>query len=458
MGTAGSVEKKPQSPYHRLCDAKVRKAKKMRIIDDQASEFYFHCSNGEIDKVREILQSPDRRPIDEFIKIEPNGNTALHIATEKGHVEIVKLILEHRCPRTILNRHGRIAAEEATTSEMEILYIRPGSTGRFLETDTARNVSIYLPVDAETRSTTNNTDVVTDVTKKEALEYFQSFKSEKEVYTYSLNQQTTAMWLRFYNWFSRTFPSLFHRDNLQLDAFHLHNNTDFDDFLKRKLSEENCEQTRKAIREAHGKNSIDPLITLYTNENTGFYKSLNKQLADSPFEATNSPHLCERFTIEFHLRADELKDRMYTGITYRGATMTPHDLSLYEKVLENKPRGVITFKAFTSTSEAKTEALVFAKTDSASDRLPVLYVFEIKSKSPTILGIGDISEFTDEMEVLLVPGNLFVVKKVVKNQDHYTKEKQKITLTEIHLQYLHMPVSVFTKVHHTYKSAYNSVM
>jgi ankyrin repeat protein len=448
MGSGGSVNKKPQSPYHRQYEAKLRRAKSMRHTDRQASDFYNHCEKGETDQVRQILEASDRQSIDELVKLEPNGNTALHVATEKGHTEIVKLLLEYRCPRIILNRAGKRASEEAVKPAMQKLFLRCDTSDRFHDSDTTKTMAHYLPKQTGTGATSN---------VPLSLEFFTTFETEDDVRKYSLDHQTTAMWVKLFNWLLRTFPSLFQREYLSADAFHLHENTDFKDFLKKKLGAK-YEETLKEFNKAHQENSIIRLLTLYTSEDIGFYKSLNKQLADSPHMADNSPHLCDRFIIEFHIREDELATRSFIGTTYRGATINKDELSLYETVLENKPRGVIVFKAFTSTSEEKDVALKFIPTKPReSDKISVLFIIQIKDKSPTIVGIADVSDFEKEKEILVMPGNLFVVKKVVKDVVHYTKEQVAITLTEIHLEYLHIPVSFWKKLSHTYRSAYDSV-
>ena len=328
------------------------------------------------------------------------------------------------------------------------------ASDRFHDSDTSKTMTHYLPKSNETDGTTS-TD--TNLTDNKTLEFFQRFDTEEKIFEYSLNHQTMAMWLRFYNWFSRTFPSLFQRDNLNLESFHLHKNSDFTYFLREKLGDK-YEETLEEFSKAHQSDSIVPLLTIYSSERYGFYRSLNRQLVDSPAEADTSPHLCDRFIIEFFIRGDELAKRSYTGTVYRGATINSNEITLYEQICVHKPRGVIAFKAFTSTSEDKNIALGFLSDYPPKDhQTAVLFVIEIKDKSPTIVGIADVSDFENEKEILVMPGNLFIVKKVVRDIITHTAKQQRITLTEIHLEYLHMPVSGWKRLSHTYRSAYNSV-
>lgn len=392
------------------------------------------------------------------------------MATKNGHVEIVKLLLEHNCSRTILNRSGKVAFEEAATPTMQRPFIRSEDSDRFHESNANRSIAHYLPKDNErtpitsrkntTRSETNKPNNETDEPSKEtntttnkALEFYQQFETEDDVYEYSLNHQTTAMWLRFYNWFSRTFPSFFQHDGLHIDSFDLHKNNDFKLFLQQKLGNK-YQETLDEFNKAEKHNSIVPLLKVYSSEKYGFYQSLNKQLAASPAEAETSPHLCDRFIIEFHIRGDELARRAFCGIVYRGATINSDELPLYEKVCKNEPRGVIAFKAFTSTSEDKNVALQFISPKSLqAHQIAVLFIIDVKVKSPTIMGIADVSDYTHEKEILFMPGNLFVVKKIVKDVPTETLFSKAITLTKIHLEYLHIPVSFRKKLLHTYRSA-----
>ncbi|CAF1121537.1 unnamed protein product [Adineta steineri] len=443
MGSAGSVNKKPRCPYRKLLEAKLKKAKSIHGTDKQPSDLYSLCEKGETEKVRKILEGSTRKTIDDLVKLEPNGSTALHIATKKGHVDIVRLLLEHRCSRTILNCYGKIAYKYAATPEMQKLFIRSETSDYFHNPETDKSVAHCFPEDNK---------------NKPSLEYLASFKTEEDVHQHSLDFQTTAMWLRLFNWFSRTFPSLVQNDNLNLETFKLHENNDFKEFLRLKLHGKH-ETALDELDEFRRKNSIESLLRIYSNEEIGFYKSLNRQLVDSPQENDTSPHLCDRFIIEFHLRSDELAERCFLGTVYRGATMDSSQLLLYEKALENKPRGVITFRAFTSTSEDKDVALNFLLRASPleSHQIRVLYIIKTEVKSPTIVGIADVSEYPHEEEVLFMPGNLFIVKKLVKDVTVCTRKQECLTVTEIHLEYLHIPVSLWKKLLHTYRSANNSV-
>ncbi|CAF4260539.1 unnamed protein product, partial [Adineta steineri] len=419
------------------------KAKSIHGTDKQPSDLYLLCEKGETEKVRKILEGSTRKTIDDLVKLEPNGSTALHIATKKGHVDIVRLLLEHRCSRTILNCYGKEAYKYAATPEMQKLFIRSETSDYFHNSETDKSVAHCFPDDKE---------------NKPLLEYLASFKTEEDVHQHSLDFQTTAMWLRLFNWFSRTFPSLVQNDNLNLETFKLHENNDFKEFLRLKLHGKH-ETALDELDEFRRKNSIESLLRIYSNEEIGFYKSLNRQLVDSPQENDTSPHLCDRFIIEFHLRSDELAERRFLGTVYRGATMDSNQLLLYEKALENKPRGVITFRAFTSTSEDIDVALNFLLRAPSleSHQIRVLYIIETKVKSPTIIGIADVSEYPHEEEILFMPGNLFVVKKLVKDVTVCTRKQECLTVTEIHLEYLHIPVSLWKKLRHTYRSANNSV-
>ncbi|CAF3226614.1 unnamed protein product [Rotaria sp. Silwood2] len=444
MGNSSSVHDSsnlPQSPFERMLQAKRKGAASAKCIPGTASDFYFFCRNGEVDRMRQVLDAEDAPSIDQLNELQPNGSTALHAATYYGHKEMVKFLLDRNCPRTALNRYGRTAYEEARDFEMKQLFDRPDSASRFHELNAAHTLSIYLPCE-------NHGDTLASA----PLNFVRVFKSESEILDYSINQQTTAMWLKFYNWFSHTFRTFIEREDFQIDAFDLHKHADFQQFLKLHFSDPvQYELTMKSIGDAQRSNSIEPLIHLYTSEQAGFYHPLNRQLAHSVGDAQMSPHLCDRFVIEFHLRRHELKHRAFTGTVYRGATVPAVDLTIYEQALASDPPGILGLKTFTSTSTDPLVALAFAVQQPPTiDQKSVLFVFEIREVTPTIIGVEDVSSFIQEHEVLILPGNLFIVTGI--------EEEQFLKVTKIYLHYWHVSVSFWKKLKQTVRSGKKTVL
>ena len=436
----GVSSKSAPNPFQEFLQAKRDKAKSTQYTKGKASDFYFACSGGRIDEVRRALDAEDGPRIEELNKLQPNGSTPLHAATYYNHTEIVQMLLERGCPRNTLNRFGNTAYEEAETSKMRDLFHRLNSTHRFHETNTANTVALYLP---EEKMNAMNVDRTVD--------YIHVFRSEVDISKYVINRETMAMWVRFYNWFAKTFRTFIETDQLHVDAFDLLNHRDFKEFLKRNLSEDNVEKAMDLVHEAKRRNSIEPLINLYTKEDTGFYHPLNESLAQSSPNKNIGSHESDRFIIEFHIRGDELKRRTFIGTTYRGATMPENDLLIYQKLSESTPPGVLGLKAFTSTSRDPLVALEFAlKTPLEDGKKHVLFVFEISEVSPTIFGVDDVSDYGHEQEVLILPGNLFIVTKI--------EEKKYPPITRIYLKHWNISISFWTKIKQTIRAGRKGVL
>ncbi len=440
LSASGGGKRSP-SPFELMWRAKREQATSFTYVLGQASEFYFLCRNGETEKVRQVIDAEDAPSIHQLNELQPNGSTALHAATYYEHQDIVKLLLDRNCPRTELNRFGRTAYEEARSLEMKQLFDRPDSTGRFHELDAAHAIGVYLPEENERDPTASNTQ-----------DFVQVFKTEEEIFQYSLNQQTTIMWLKFYNWFTRTFRVFIEREDFHIDDFDLHKHGDFQQFLKSNLTDPVRYQiTIESINEAERRKSIVPLITLYTNENAGFYRPLNQQLTCSTTDAEKSSHLCDRFLFEFHIHRSELKQRAFTGTVYRGATFPVADLTVYETAQSSDPPGVLGLKAMTSTSTDPLVALRFAtKNPPTIDKKNVLFVFEILKATSTIFGIEDVSQYIQEHEVLILPGNLFFVTGI--------REDQSLKVTTIYLRHWNVPVTFWAKIKQTLKAGKRSTI
>ena len=461
MGTASSVSnsKKPDCPYQCLRAQKRLTAQKAKYVDGQVSKLYSLCRDGETHKVSEMLNGDNRELLENLNKLEPNGDTALHAATRSGHASIVKLLLDHKCDRTLINRDGKIAAEEAGVEDMQQLFKRPADSSRFYAENFSDVTSVYVPEDekAAERYSAQSGTTTEDASRtgRNASErvYVRSFKNKEEIYEYCLNQQTMAMWMQFYDWFFRKFPTVVRHDYLKADTFDLDKSPDFQEFLHKQVDEDKREETVQAILRGKKEKSIAPLINVYTRETAGLYGSLNRQLSHSAADPDLSPHLCDRFIMEFYIHRDQLEERSYLGKVYRGGAFNVSDLSIYEQAINQKHRSVIGFNTFTSTSETKDVALNFIiKNPPGQDQLTMLLVITIKELSPTIIGIADLSVFEDEEEVLIMPGNLFTVQKIKKDVIHQRLGPER-PVTEIHLEQHHLSVSFGKKLLHTIRSA-----
>lgn len=339
-------------PFNQLYESKRERARRMALTPGESSDFYLCYLHGFIEPVRKMLKEAvigNKPTLDELSALQSNGSTALHAATFNGHLDIVKLLLNHGFNRTILNRYGKQAYEEAQTAEMRNLFNRPDSTNRFHELDPSHAMALYIAEDTGGNTARNTT-----------LNYVHLFKTEDEIFEYSLNQETTAFWLKTYDWFTHTFHSWLQDDNFSVNAFDLQNHADFRQFIQNLSDPKKSSLCHKFLQEASRINSIEPLITLYSNEDAGLYGPLNRQLARSSNEAEARPHLSDPFVMEFYLRKNELKQRAFTGTVYCGATLTIADIAIYESALTNHSTAVIALKAFTSTSRDPLVTLDFA--------------------------------------------------------------------------------------------------
>ena len=227
---------------------------------------------------------------------------------------------------------------------MKQVFQRPNSNNRFHEMNPSNAMSMFF---AE--------ENITNVNVSRTNSYVHLFRTKSEIFEYSLNKETTAMWLKFYNWFCQSFRTFIEREELRVDTFDLINHRDFKQFLERNLSDpEEYAKTMQSINEAKRRDSIEPLIALYTSEAAGFYRPFNYVLTQSLSNAETSEHLCDRYVIEFHIRHQELKQRAFTGIIYRGATIAVNDFAVYQHAMNSDPPGVIGLKAFTSASRDPT--------------------------------------------------------------------------------------------------------
>ncbi|CAF1193305.1 unnamed protein product [Adineta steineri] len=433
----------------KLMNQKCQQAMRKKYTQCDPSDFYCACRDGKLDYVREHLPKMSTKDVD---KLEGIGDTALHVATRNDHKEIVKLLLKADCSTTTMNHDGKMPHEESKTSEMKNIYMRPNST-YFYDSDPKTTFEVFQRITQEKVQPINQEPgsklqhITQEQVEEQKRDWIQTFKDDKELKQHSLNEQTAAMWWKVFHWVSHTFSETLNRRDFRADLFDLDSDRDFDEFLKKNIEDGVAYQrTKEALKVADTAKDIVPLITLYTSEygddKKAFYQMLNQQLALASENDIDTSHFCKRFVYEFEMKSDQLENRSFTGTTFRGASMYDSDIKIYEELVIKGQNGVIALKTFTSTSRQKKQAMKFAIKKPGMQR--VLYTYNIHNRTHGIVSVKDVSKYPHEDEVLIIPGNLFTISRVRKNEDE--------DLTEIHLEHINTKVSTFKKLRHTVTS------
>ena len=170
-------------------------------------------------------------------------------------------------------------------------------------------------------------------------------------------------------------------------------------------------------------------ITIKAYSGKYIHKDLNKWL----LELKNNYESIAYFTarLMYHLNSYALKNDMFyyndKKILYRGIQISYSNLLKYERA-----RGkIIVLTSFTSTTENKDNALLFAKRKNSKDFYKKDLVFSvlyyIKNKweignVPNGINIQNIAEFKKEREVLFQPFSFCYVEKVDINLSKYTAD------------------------------------
>ena len=125
--------------------------------EGKASEFYWACRNGNIDRARELIRTI---PFNELNRLEPNGSTPLHAASYHGNADIVRLLLnKYGCRRDHLNRFGLTAFEEARDEEIRRLFYRPNEVNRFCEDENVTDRFELIVKDDDDKSESIKEDI-----------------------------------------------------------------------------------------------------------------------------------------------------------------------------------------------------------------------------------------------------------------------------------------------------------
>jgi hypothetical protein len=323
------------------------------------SKFYMACRNNEIDTVISMLPTVT---LEEINQIEPNGSTALHAAAYYGNQEIVELLLSKGAARMIKNKDNSTPYEEAKTEEIKKLFDRSERTerkskGRFTGEKGPSFEWIFVKGDPSSYASFNRESLL-------------KCRSDEE----------------------------FDRLCRGIRRYYINENGPLADVEDIKL-------VRSFFDKAIKNNDPMEVVRAYTAE-TGFYNRLNQDLSQLPTHWSGIKH--ERNIASIMIFHPVFQNFSFTGETYRGMNISLEDLNEY--VVDS----VFMNKTFLSTSKAKTRAESFAAQKKSSKGFKVICKYLIKHAG-TAIAVENMSEFSFEQEVIILPYASFKVKRIQKN-------------------------------------------
>ncbi|CAF1640851.1 unnamed protein product [Rotaria magnacalcarata] len=154
---------------------------------------------------------------------------------------------------------------------------------------------------------------------------------------------------------------------------------------------------------------IEPLLRLYTLD-TNFYTVMSREKEKTKSLLT---------ALQYHLST--ISSRAFEGYCYRGLTMEPQDLEPYRWSLENEKCHLATC-TFWSTSIDQEVARAFASDGQQLEQNlnRVIIVFHFTYPCSTAIALFQqpcLSYFEDEREVLILPGTVFRVTRINKDDE-----------------------------------------
>jgi hypothetical protein len=359
----------------------------------KASEFYWACRHGNYRKVKNLIS---RLNYEQLSQIEQNGSTALHAATYYGHYKIVQLLLDQGCSRTTLNRYGHTAYDEVQNEQMRSLFTRPSSQ-RFVDDDPAQSFGL-------TSNSDDNDETKDGVPDNWVKGYANKNGAHEANFMHAIARAPLLM--------RKVLQTRLEDESKESLETFLDTNVDREEPM--------YDRVRSLFDEFKNKRNIESLFTLYTLE-TPIYRALQDD--------------CKSFTALLYMHLPDLKDRAYTGITYRGGRMTENDIQAYRWALAQEGR-VLETRTIQSTSKNKRKALEFAEKPNHSKPLAVLLIFDFPELCRTAIDLNKVSEtktvlseFQDEEEVTLLPFTLFKVAEI--KVDKSANKQYRITLRNV---------------------------
>ncbi|CAF1462455.1 unnamed protein product [Adineta ricciae] len=329
---------------------------------NRCSEFYLACRTNDVDKVRQLLQTMSRENINH---LEPNGSTALHSACYHGYEQIVELLLNAGADRSILNCFQCLPYDEAKNDTIRRLFFRVPSANRFAS-DTGEI----------------EWDSINDDAPEDAAQEKQIIKS-----TYENFSGAGSLW--------RMFEKIY-RNYIGDRLNYIQGIETIKHFFQKAMEEQ------------------DPIwiIKAYTAE-TDFYKILNKEIAGGATTNQNE----RRYIIALLCHHPIFDHFTFIGRSYRVIQMNEIASRKY------RVNEYLMTKSFLSSSVDRKIAELFVyqkeaakqfgrtRIDGSSIKIWIMCVYEIKNRR-TALNVENISQYTSEGEILIMPFSVFRIKRV----------------------------------------------
>ena len=356
------------------------------------------CQSGDLERVTILLQTATLTDINKADWT--TGDTPLHLATSYGHMEIIRLLLDHGATRNILNYQKKIPIHYATTHDMKKLFKRATNSDliRFVTNDSHRgNYEEIQWLQNSLDATQFYIEFESGMSYSGEWDINQTIESLYKASELRNSYDLKLIWHFFEQAHVKTDTRYFIRAYTVQSQFSM--------ILNEKLAQRCSKRTNNHRENEQMQTLVQNTMTMF---NQGF--AMTQALMTAKLQADN-----HEITDWVHRYMGSIHTLIFqpifpfTGVTYRGMLINKEKLLYYA---EN--RFYLCNKTLTSTSKNyKIAKRALEKLSPSPGEIAVICTYTIDSfTSFKAIDIHTISEYPDEEEVLLFPGIPFEICKV----------------------------------------------